>query len=353
MFHMQSPLPESLPERIDSEQMLDELLSRPRPELIEAIPRIKSPLLLLGAAGKMGPSLALLAQRAAAAAGHDLKIVAASRFSDENSKSWFQQKGIQTVHCDLLDRGQVQRLPDAETVIYLTGLKFGTSSNPELTWAVNTLAPAHTAERYPRARFAILSTGNVYPLVPVNGGGSTEADLLTPAGEYPNAAIARERIFQYYSGRNNTPMALIRLNYALDLRYGVLVDIAQKVFSGAPIDLTTGYVNCIWQGDANEFILRLLDEAAAPPAIFNLTAPAILSIRELALQFADLFQTEARFTGTEAPTALLNNPVRLCKKFGEPPTPIHSIIRWTAHWIRSGGKLLDKPTHFETRNGQY
>jgi dTDP-4-dehydrorhamnose reductase len=350
---MQPPLPDTRPALIESEQMLNEVLTRPRSELIASMGHLKGPLLLLGAAGKMGPTLALLAQRAAAAAGRKLDIIAASRFSDEHSETWFQQHGIRTIHCDLLNREQVRLLPDAETVLYLTGLKFGTRSNPGLTWAVNALAPAHAAERYPRARFAVLSTGNVYPLVPVAGGGSIESDPLTPVGEYPNAAIARERIFQYYSALNGTPMVLIRLNYAVDLRYGVLIDIAQKVHSGTPIDLTTGHLNCIWQGDANEYILRMLPEAASPPTIFNLTGPEILSVRELALQFADLFKTKAQFTGTEAPTTLLNNPARVCTLFGSPPTPLHAVIRWTAHWIRAGGRLLDKPTHFQTRNGQY
>jgi dTDP-4-dehydrorhamnose reductase len=350
---MQFPLPETLPPLIESERMLDEILSRPRPELIEAIAHLEGPLLLLGAAGKMGPSLALLAQRAAAAAGRELEIIAASRFSDEHSQTWFQQHGIRTIPCDLLDRNQVRTLPHAATVLYLTGQKFGTRSNPGLTWAVNTLAPAHAAERYPKARFAVLSTGNVYPLVPLTGGGSIESDPLTPVGEYPNAAIARERIFQYYSALNGTPMVLIRLNYAVELRYGVLVDIAQKVFSETPIDLTTGHLNCIWQGDANEFILRMLPQAASPPNTFNLTGPKILSVRELALQFAELFGTRAQFTGSEAPTTLLNNPARIGNLLGPPFTPLSAVLRWTAHWIQQGGKLLGKPTHFQIRDGQY
>jgi hypothetical protein len=343
----------TLPERIESEEALDELLTRPRPELVEFVRSLRSPIVILGAGGKMGPSLAVLARRAAEKAGHALDVIAASRFSDDRARQWLEAHGVRTIQCDLLDGRDTGRLPDSDNVIYLVGLKFGTADKPFLTWAMNTLVPANVAQRYPRARIAALSTGNVYGLTPTGNGGSVETDALVPLGEYPNAAIARERIFEFFSHRNATPLVLLRLNYAVELRYGVLVDVALKVFRGEPVDLTTGYFNCIWQSDANEFIVRALAEAKSPPTVLNLTGHRMLSIRQIALEFGNLLKQPVQFTGTEAQTALLSNPTRACALWGEAPISIEIAMRWTADWIKRGGRLLNKPTHFEVRDGKY
>jgi nucleoside-diphosphate-sugar epimerase len=342
-----------IPDRINTEEELDELLTRPRPVLVEFIRTLKSPLIILGAGGKMGPTLAWLARRAAQAAGHAVDVLAVSRFADEQARHWLEARGVQTRSIDLLNREALKLLPEAAEVIYLVGRKFGTSQDAARTWASNTLVPAYVAERFPRARWVVLSTGNVYPLVPVSSGGSVETDALTPIGEYANAAIARERLFEFFAQQNGTPICVLRLNYAVELRYGVLVDIASKIQAGEAVDVTTGYVNCIWQGDANEMILRALALAKAPPQVLNLTGPVVLSVRGLARRFGELLGKTVRFTGTEAETALLSNPAQACALLGPPPTALETVLRWTAHWLQSGGRVLAKPTHFEVRDGRY
>jgi nucleoside-diphosphate-sugar epimerase len=341
------------PDQIHNESELDELLTRPGARLIEAIQGFSSPLLVLGAGGKMGPTLAMLARRAAAVAGHILDVIAVSRFSDPFAQKSLEEHGVRTIQADLLDRSAVARLPDASAVVYLVGRKFGTQGNPSLSWALNTLVPAHIAERYPQARIVALSTGNVYPFVPVHSDGATEEMPLTPLGEYANAAVARERVFEYYSRTNGTRIALIRLNYAVELRYGVLADIACKVWAGEPVDVTNGWFNCIWQGDANELILRTLPLASTPAEAWNLTGPRKLEVRELAGRFAALLDRPVRLIGVESESALLSNPARLVRQLGEPATPLDTILRWTAHWVRNGGRSLNKPTHFEVRDGKY
>ena len=342
-----------LPNVIRDENQLEDWLTRPRPGLVDFIRSLPSPLLILGAGGKMGPTLAVLAQRAAELTGHKLEVIAVSRFSEESSRRWLEARGVSTLRADLLERDEVRKLPDAANVIYLVGLKFGTRENPALTWAANTLAPAQIAERYAQSRLVALSTGNVYPLVPVASGGAREEQALTPLGEYANAAVARERIFEYFARKNGTRLAVLRLNYAAELRYGVLVDIAQKVFTGERIDVTSGWFNCIWQGDANEMILRTLALATSPPSTYNLTGPSVVSVREVSMKFSELLDRPARLIGEEADTALLSNPERLCRELGSPPTAFEDILRCTAEWVRNGGRTLNKPTRFEVRDGKY
>ncbi len=341
------------PERISTEEELDELLTRPSPVLIDAVRGLSSPLLVLGAGGKMGPTLAVMAKRAALAGDGDLEVIAVSRFSDTGVRDWLQSQGVQTLSCDLLDRQAIARLPQTTNIIYMVGAKFGTTRQPAYTWAVNTLIPAYVAESYCNARIVALSSGNVYPLVPVDCGGSQEMDPLTPLGEYANSCVARERVLEFFSTRNGTPMVLIRLNYAVELRYGVLVDIAQKVWTGQPVDVTTGYFNCIWQRDANEMILRTLAMADVPPLTLNITGAETLSVRWLAHRFGELLDKEVHIAGQEAETALLSNSAKARSRLGDPPTPIEHILRWTAQWLRDGGRLLAKPTHFEVRDGRY
>jgi nucleoside-diphosphate-sugar epimerase len=338
---------------IANEQALDEILTRPRPVLIEYMSKIRSPLVILGAGGKMGPTLAGLAQRAAQAAGVDLEIVAASRFSNLASRAWLEARGVRTVSVNLFERDAYTALPDSENVLYLAGLKFGTTQNPVLTWATNTLLPALACERYLAARIAAVSSGNVYPLVPAGSEGCRENDPLTPLGEYANSCVARERIFEYFSTRNGTPVVLMRLSYALDLRYGVLLDIAQRVFRSEPVDVTMGVFNCLWQGDANEMLLRALALARSPAYALNLTGPVPLHVRAVALRFAQLMGKKALFLGQEAETALLSSTQRMIQSLGAPPTPPEQVLRWTAGWVMAGGRTYNKPTHFQARDGKY
>ena len=346
-------IPPAMPVRIESEKQLEDLLTAPSAALVEFIKTVSSPLIILGAGGKMGPTLAVLAKRAAVTANHPLDVVAVSRFSDRDSRQRLEAQGVKTVSCDLLDTEAVARLPDAENLIYLVGLKFGTAQNPSATWAMNTIVPARVAEHFRSARIVALSTGNVYPMSVNSSGGSIETDALTPLGEYANAAVGRERVFEFYSRKQNTPVVLLRLFYAVELRYGVLVDIARMVHERQPIPLANGSFNCIWQGDANEMILRALALAVSPPAVFNLCRPEIFSVRETAEHFGQLLGRPPQFTGSESPIALLGNAARVCGVMGTPATPLDTMLGWVAEWVRSGGRSLGRPTHFEVRDGDY
>lgn len=343
----------ALPDHLDSEEQLDDLLTQPGPELVAFIKAVSSPLLVLGAGGKMGPTLAVLARRAAEAAGHPLEVIAVSRFNEPTAQQWLEARGVKTLSCDLLDADAVARLPDAENVVYLVGLKFGTAQNPSATWAMNTVVPARVATRYQAARIVALSTGNVYAMSPIPRGGSLETDTLTPLGEYANAAVGRERIFEFYAQKHGTRLALLRLFYAVDLRYGVLVDIARMVHQGQPIPLANGHFNCIWQGDANAMTLRALALASAPPTAFNLCLPEVFSVRAVATRLGQLLDRPPTFSGVEAPTSLLGNATKIAGALGAPSIPLDTLLPWVADWVRHGRKNLGRPTHFEVRDGQY
>ena len=341
------------PEVIADEAQLEELLTTPSPELIEFAATLTGPVIVLGAGGKMGPTLAVRAQRAIVKAGADSEIIAVSRFSNPVARNWLDERGVKTISADLLRQESLDELPDAETIIYLIGSKFGTSQNPSHTWAVNTIAPACAMRRYPASKFVALSTGNVYAFTPVADGGSVETDALHPVGEYAFAAVGRERIFDHFSRLQSTPVAMIRLNYATDLRYGVLTDLACKVAKSEVIDLTQGYFNCIWQGDANDLIVRSLSLAESPPRAINLTSIETFSVRETAETFGRLMNRDVTFSGQESETALLSNASQCSQKLGKPATPMELVMRWTAQWVTSGGRLLGKPTHFEVRDGGF
>ena len=343
----------TLPHTIETEQALDEFLTRPRTELVQFIKSVSSPLVILGAGGKMGPTLAVLARRAAETAGHKLDIVAVSRFSDAHARRWLEECEVHTLNCDLYDPTATRQLPETENVLYLVGQKFGTTQSPAATWAANTIVPARVAERYAAARVVALSTGNVYPLSPVARGGSQESDPLTPLGEYANATVGRERIFEFISQRSGTPVVLLRLFYATDLRYGVLRDLADKIWAGGPIDLANGHFNCIWQGDANEMVIRSLALAGSPATAFNLTSAEIFSVREVATRLGELMGKPAKFIGAESDAALTGNTSKLRALLGDPPTQLDAMLRWTADWVKRGGRSLGKPTHFEVRDGRY
>jgi nucleoside-diphosphate-sugar epimerase len=340
-------------EPFHSERELDDHLTAPSASLVHSIPSVISPLIVLGAGGKMGPGLAVLARRAAEKARHPLEVIAISRFSDPASRDWLEENGVRTLSCDLFDRDALRALPDTMNLLYLVGLKFGTKNDPASTWATNTLVPANVVERYAGSRIVALSTGNVYPMSPPERKGSKEGDSLTPLGEYANAAVARERIFEFCAAKTGTPLALIRLFYAVEMRYGVLADLAQKIVEADAIDLTTGYFNCIWQGDANDMILRSLALASTPLSTWNLCYPAVFQVREIAAELGERLGVAPLFKNNSSHTALLGNPDKICAALGGPPTPIEQMIRWTADWVKRGGRNLGRPTHFEVRDGVY
>lgn len=342
-----------MPDLIDNVRDLDDFMTTPSDSLIETIKKMTGDFMILGAGGKMGVSLAILAKRGCEQAGVKNRVVAVSRFSNEAAKDELGAAGIETISCDLMNESEMQGLPDIENVVYMVGMKFGSTSNEAQTWAVNTFLPGIAARKFRSSRIVLFSTGNVYPLTPVSSGGCTEADPVGPIGEYAQSALGRERILEYFSRKHEIPCATIRLNYAIDLRYGVLLDIAQRVYNRLPIDLTMGHVNIIWQGDANTMALRAFEQAKVPPFVLNVTGLETLSVRELAEQFGKHFAIEPIFSGSEAGTALLSN-ARLCQEFFGAPlvTPDH-MIRWTAHWVKIDGPTLAKPTHFETRDGRF
>jgi nucleoside-diphosphate-sugar epimerase len=341
------------PPRTDDE--LDEALSRPPAFVVEALAGVPGDLLVLGAGGKMGLSLARMARRAFDAAGGPVRrVIAVSRFKAQEATAPFSAAGVETIASDLLADGALDALPDAPIVLFLAGMKFGSTGDLPATWAMNTFLPGLVARRYAGARIVALSTGNVYPLVPVGSGGATQTAEVGPVGEYAISCLGRERLFSYESARRGTPAALIRLNYANALRYGVVTDIARRVLAGEPVDLAMGHVNVIWQGDSNAQTLAAFAHATAPPLVLNVTGPETASVRDLATRLAVLLDVAPpRFQGQEAPTALLSDASRAWAMFGPPAVPLDTLLEWVAAWLRGGGRLLDKPTGFEKRDGRF
>jgi len=342
-----------LPSRLESTEQLDDLLSEPTAAVVETMRQLEGDLILLGVGGKMGPTLARMALKASRQAGRERRVIGVSRFSDPATRTKLEAWGIETRQADLLDESAVAALPDVPNVLFMTGMKFGASGNSSMTWAMNTYAPAVAARRYANSRIAAFSTGNVYPLVPVTGGGSVESDPLQPLGEYAMSVLGRERIFDHFSRTQPTPMTLIRLNYACELRYGVLVDLAQKVWTETPIDLGMGMFNVIWQGDANAMALAALGRCQSPPAILNVAGPELLSVRRVAEQFAARLDKPLTLTGEEASAALLNNGQEGHRRYGYPRVPVQQLIAWIADWIAHGGETLGKPTKFEVTDGRF
>lgn len=339
----------TLPEHILNNEQLDEILTRPDEGLIEYIKQLDGDIMVLGSSGKIGPTLAGMAKRAVDKSGGKKKIIAVSRRPQQN----LADAGIETVSCDLLNRDEVSTLPDAKNIIFMAGRKFGSTGTEWLTWAANTMVPYNVAERFQGSRIVVFSTGCVYELTHVSSGGSTEEDRPGPIGEYAQSSLGRERIFDYFAAEKSTPVVQIRLNYAVELRYGLLCDIATNVYKRDPIDLTTGFVNCIWQGDCCSQVLKSLALASCPSSILNVTGPETLSVRWIAEEFGKLFNKTPVFTGKENGFGYLNNAVKANTLFGNPSVPVGTIIPWIAHWIQSGGELFDKPTHYETQNGKY
>lgn len=331
---------------IATEHQLEDLLSTPSAADIEAMTALEGDLLILGVAGKMGPSLAKRARRAAPAK----RILGVARFSEPRLRRELEDAGVETVVADLLEPHSIERLPDCENVLYMAARKFGSTGSEYLTWAMNAYLPGLAAERFHESRIVAFSTGNVYPLT---ASGCSESSPVEPVGEYAQSALARERIFEYFSQRHGTPVTLLRLNYAIDLRYGVLLDVGQKVFDRRPVSLAMGYANVIWQGDANSIALRSFAHCQSPPLVLNVTGPETVSIRWVARRFADRFGIDPIYEGEESGTALLSNAARCHRLFGYPSVTVEQMIEWIAEWIGMGGSTLNKPTHFETRDGRF
>lgn len=341
------------PETIVNEKQLEELLSRPTPEVVDLFKTLEGDIIFLGIAGKIGPSIARMAMRACKEAGVSKRIIGVSRFSNEQERNQIERFGIEIIRGDLLEPDFVNSLPKVRNVVFLAGMKFGAEGNLALTWAMNTYVPALVAEHFKDSRIIAFSTGCVYPLVPLESCGSLETDKPVAIGEYAQSCLGRERMFEHGSIKYGTPAVLIRLNYSVEMRYGVLVDIATKIKNDFVIDLAMGYFNVIWQGDMNAMSLLCLSQCTSPANIINLTGPETLSVRQVALEFGKLFGKTPKFSGEESPTALLSCARLSHNLFGEPKVATKQIIRWIASWINHENRLLNKQTHFEVRDGKY
>jgi nucleoside-diphosphate-sugar epimerase len=339
----------------NSEDDLDEYLSRPTANTAENLRGLRGDLLVLGAGGKMGLNICTMARRGFDSIGEKgRKVTAVSRFGDPAIVEQFKRIGIEIVSANLLDNEALDRLPDSPEVLFLAGAKFGSSDNLSGTWAVNTFLPGLVGRRFAKSRIVAVSTGNVYSLSLVARGGSTESDSPQPIGEYAQSCLGRERILSYYSVQNGAPVCLVRLNYSNALRYGVVTDIACKVQARQSIDLTMGFVNVIWQGDANAAILGAFSLSASPPCVLNVTGPETASVRWIATTLAELLGSDPpQFVNSESDTALLSNASRCHGKFGYPSVPLHQLLAWTANWVQRGGRLLQKPTGFQVRDGRF
>ncbi|MGE0104138.1 MAG: NAD-dependent epimerase/dehydratase family protein [Blastocatellales bacterium] len=338
---------------MENEQQLEDALTAPNAADIDCLRRLTGDILILGAGGKMGPTLAIRIKRAAEAAGTARRIIAVSRFSSPEARTELERRGVETIACDLLDRSAVEALPRCENVYFLAGRKFGSTGRTDLTWAINAWLPGIVAERFRNSRMVVFSTGNVYPFVTVDSGGSVEADDPGPVGEYAQSCLARERIFEFFSREHGLECLIYRLNYAVDLRYGVLVDIARNVFEGRPVSLSVPAFNVIWQGDANSYALRSIELSESPPRILNVTGIETVQTRRAAEFFAGRFNRDVEFTGTPAEKALLNNASECRKLLGPPSVGLGELMEMVAHWIEIGGSSLGKPTKFEVTDGRF
>jgi len=339
----------ALPERFATVEALEDFMTTPSPQLVADLKTLSGDILVLGVGGKMGPTLAGLAK----AAVPDRRVIGVARFSEPGVKEWLEARGIETLNCDLLDETAIKALPKAPNIIFMAGRKFGAEGNLALTWAMNSHVPALVAQAFPASRIVAFSTGCVYPFVPVDGKGSDEAMAPDPPGEYAQSCVGRERLFEYFSDQFKTPGRLFRLNYAIDMRYGVLHDIATKVLAGKPIDVSLGHVNFIWQGDASAQALRCLAHCTTPTSPVNVSGHEILAVRDLAARFGKLFGKPPVIVGKEEPTAWLTDTSQAVKMFGLPIVDTTQLIKWTADWVSRSMPSLGKPTKYEVRDGRY
>jgi hypothetical protein len=343
----------TLPEQIETESQLEDTLAEPTAADLECVARLGGDVLILGAGGKMGPSLARRVHRALVRSGTRGRVVAASRFSSPALRAALDADGIETIACDLLDARSIAALPRCPSVLFLAGRKFGTLDRTDITWITNTVVPARVAEHFAGSRLVVFSTGNVYPMVAVDGPGSAEDDLPAPVGEYAQSCLGRERVVEFVSREQQMRALIFRLNYAVDLRYGTLVDVARRVLAGDPIDLTVGFFNAIWQGDANSYALRSLELCSSPPSVLNVTGPERISVRETAEWFGTVFGVRPSFVNSEGPVALLSDSSRCRARLGEPAVPLSLLRQWVARWVQAGGASLNKPTRFEVTDGRF
>jgi nucleoside-diphosphate-sugar epimerase len=334
-------------------EQLEDALSTPSEGVVEVLGRLAGDLVVLGAGGKMGPSLSRMARRASDAAGVRRRILAVSRFTSEAAEKSLQTHGVETIRCDLLDPAQLAKLPEAANVVLMTGFKFGATGQEPHAWAMNVWLPSEVCRKYRNSRIVAFSTGNVYGLAPVALGGSVEEDPLRPVGDYAMSCAGRERILDYFSRTLEIPLAVLRLNYACELRYGVLADVARKVWEGEPLDLTMGHLNALWQADANAWALRAFAHAAIPPCVLNLAGPEILSVYRLGEQFGSLLDKPVSFRGKESADAFLSNSQGAVRLFGYPRVGVRQMMEWIAAWLKAGGASLGKPTHYEVRDGNF
>ena len=341
------------PERINNTVELEDLLSVPSVKVIEMMKRLDGDIMILGIAGKMGVTMGRQAVRAIKEAGVNKKVIGVARFSNPEDRKKLESWGIETIACNLLDREAVGKLPQVPNIIFMAGRKFGTDGSEAQTWAMNILVPAYVAEHFRNSRIVAFSTGCVYPLVDINTGGCTEEIVPSPVGEYSQSCLGRERIFQYYSLCNKTPVLLFRLNYSIDLRYGVLHDIARNIWEGKPVDNTVGYFNVIWQGDANAAALLALELTDPAVAILNVTGPETASVEKTAKMLGNLMNKEVIFKGIPGNSCYLNDAAKMFRHFGYPSVSLEQMIRWQADWIVNGGESIGKPTHFEVNNGKF
>ncbi len=340
-------------ETIKDIDQLDDLLSEPTAEVVSSFNQLPGNLLVLGAGGKMGPSLARMARRALDSAPNSRRVIAVSRFSNSKEQERLESWGVETIRCDLLDQRRLEELPDAPVVIYMVGTKFGSTGNEARTWAVNAYLPTLICRRFPTSRIIAFSTGNVYRMTPVSAGGSAEGDPPQPEGEYAMSCLGRERLLEYFSRTRGIRVSLLRLNYACELRYGVLVDLALKIWQKQPIDLSMGYVNVIWQGDANAMALRAIEHCATPPFVVNIAGPERLAVRQLCQELGRLMNRLPHLVGTEAGDALLSDGRRGYRLLGRPRVKVRQLLGWIADWVMRGGQSLGKPTHFQVRDGRF
>ena len=337
-----------------NEELLNEMLTTPSQGLIEDVAKIQGDIMILGAGGKMGPDMCILAARAAKAAGVEKKIYAVSRFSDKAAAKRLEDAGVTVISADLMDNGSLEALPDCPNIVFMAGRKFGTNGNEYLTWGMNAWLPCMVAKHFAKSNIVVFSSGNLYPKVPTCSGGATEEVAPLPVGEYPMSCLARERAFEYAAKVLGASVCIMRLNYAIDLRYGVLHDIAQTILAGKSVDLAAmPSFNCIWQKDANEAAIRLLLHTSPDVNIVNVTGPETAGVKRTAQMLAKAMEREVSFVGEEADTAYLNNAGRMFRMFGYPTASLDTLIEWQAQWLMQGGRSLGKPTHFEERNGNY
>jgi nucleoside-diphosphate-sugar epimerase len=332
-----------------NEHNLEDILSEPTEATKKVVAGLTGEIVVLGAGGKMGPTLAMMLRKASA----DKKIYAVSRFSDKTVKNRIEKAHIQTIEADLLDESDYHKLPEVENVFYLAGMKFGSTGNQPLTWAMNSYMPALVARHYKDSRIVAYSTGNVYPLAETTGRGATEQTVPEPIGEYAQSCLGRERMFEYFSQLYGTPVTLIRLNYANEPRYGIIVDLTSKILNNEPIDLTMGAVNLIWQRDANDYIIQAITLAKSPPAVLNVTGPETIPVRRLAEQIGNALGKKPKFVSQEAASALLSDASYCHNTFGPPQTKLEQMVSITAEWVAAGKKTLNKPTKYEIRNGKF